>query len=179
MSDDVATFLANGSPPIVFTPGSANMHGRKFFEAAVQACGQLNRRAVLLTDFPEQVPTNLPDTVAHFRYVPLDLLLVHASAFVHHGGIGSSSQAMLAGIPQLLMPLAHDQFDNAERIQKLGIGDTIPMRRFTGPRLARVLQRLLESNDVAASCREVASRMTERDGLRRSADAFERLCGTV
>jgi len=179
MSDDVATFLSNGSAPIVFTPGSANMHGREFFEAAVQACGLLNRRAVLLTDFPEQVPSNLPKSVAHFRYVPLDLLLPHASAFVHHGGIGSSSQAMLAGIPQVLMPLAHDQFDNAERIQKLGIGDTIPVRCFTGPQVAKILKRLLESAEVSESCRNIASRMIARDGLRLSADAFERLCASA
>jgi UDP:flavonoid glycosyltransferase YjiC (YdhE family) len=80
---------------------------------------------------------------------------------------------MLAGIPQVLMPLAHDQFDNAERIKRLGLGDWIPARQFSGRRLAGQLKRLLASPSVAASCRAAAQRLTARDGLRRSAAAVE------
>jgi rhamnosyltransferase subunit B len=174
LSPDIEAFLGHGTPPIVFTPGSANVHGRAFFEAALHACRSLGRRGVLLTEFAEQVPPNLPETVAHFAYVPLDQLLPRSAAFVHHGGVGSMSQAMLAGIPQLLMPLAHDQFDNAARIRKLGLGDAIPARRFTGPRLTAGLQRLLESPSVASACRAAADRLARRDGLHRAADAIER-----
>ena len=174
MGDKVESFLNAGAPPIVFTPGSANVHGQGFFQAAVQACESLGRRGILLTEFPEQLPVSLPDSVVHFDYIPLDLLLPRSAAFVHHGGVGSTSQAMLAGVPQVLMPLAHDQFDNAERIQSLGIGDSIPSPRFTGPRLTRALKPLLESSAIANSCRQVAERLAKRDGVRRSADAIEK-----
>lgn len=173
LAGEVEDFLSRGEPPVVFTPGSANLHGRPFFEAAVQACGALGRRAVLLTEFPDQLPHPLPSSVAHFLYVPLDQILPRSAAFVHHGGVGSTSQAMLAGIPQVLMPLAHDQFDNAERIKRLGLGDSIPARRFSGARLTGLLQRLLASPSVAASCRAVAGHLAARDGLRRSAAAVE------
>src|SRR5262249_39414224 len=119
---DVQAFLDAGEPPLVFTPGSANMHGQKFFKAAVEACQQLGRRGILLTQFAEQIPAQLPDAVRHVKYVPLDRLLCRSAAFVHHGGVGSMSQAMLAGIPQIIMPLAHDQFDNATRVKNLNIG---------------------------------------------------------
>lgn len=173
LADEVEDFLSQGEPPVVFTPGSTNLHGQRFFEAAVQACRALDRRAILLTEYPAQLPRPLPPSVAHFRYVPLDALLSRAAAFVHHGGVGSTSQGMLAGIPQVLMPLAHDQFDNAERVQRLGLGDSLPAKRFSGPRLAEPLKRLLTSSSVAASCRLAAERLTLRDGLRRSADAIE------
>jgi rhamnosyltransferase subunit B len=173
LAGEVEDFLSRGEPPIVFTPGSANIHGRQFFEAAVQACAALGRRGVLLTDFPEQIPGPLPGSVAHFRYVPFDALLPRAAAFVHHGGVGSTSQGMLAGIPQVLMPLAHDQFDNAERIKGLGVGDWIPALRFSGRRLTGMLQGLLASPSVAASCRSTAGRLAARDGVERSADAVE------
>ena len=52
-SEDVRGFFASGDRPIVFTPGSANVHGQKFFAAAIEACQQLGRRGVLLTRFPE------------------------------------------------------------------------------------------------------------------------------
>lgn len=174
LAANVETFLQSGEPPIVFTPGTANLHGRDFFRAAVEACRRLQRRGLLLTPFTEQLPSSLPDSVAHYPYVPLDRLLPRAAAFVHHGGVGSTSQAMLAGIPQVLMPLAHDQFDNAARVKRLGIGEAIPAPRFTSTRLTAALKGLFNSATVPDACRTVAQRLATRDGLSRSADAIER-----
>jgi len=173
LSQEVEAFLSQGSPPLVFTPGTANQHAAAFFETAVGACEQLGRRGILLTSHASQIPVMLPDTVAHFAYVPLDLLLPRAAAFVHHGGIGSTSQALLAGIPQVLMPLAHDQFDNAERITRLGVGTGIPAPQFTSDRLIQALQKLLEQESVLSKCRELSDRLQQRDGLSRTADAIE------
>lgn len=169
----VESFLNGGEPPIVFTPGSANIHGQRFFESAVQACQILKCRGILLTQFPEQLPTTLPDSVAHVSYAPLDLLLSRSAAFVHHGGIGSMSQAMLAGIPQVIMPLAHDQFDNAIRVKRLGLGNSIPASRFSGSAAAEAIKQLLGNQTVYDACRKTSDRLSKRDGLLRAADAIE------
>lgn len=174
LAHDVDAFLNAGEPPIVFTPGSTNIHSRRFFEAAVDACQRLNRRGILLTEFPDQLPSRLPESVKHFNYVPLDRLLPHSAAFVHHGGIGSTSQGLQAGIPQILMPLAHDQFDNAAHVARLGVGSSIVARRFTGSRLAESLQQWLQAPQMSDRCRQVASQMT-RDGLPRAATALEQV----
>jgi UDP:flavonoid glycosyltransferase YjiC (YdhE family) len=173
LASKVEQFLHQGDRPIVFTPGTGNLHGRGFFESAVLACQHLNRRGIFLTPFVEQVPANLPSSIAHFSYVPLDRLLPRAAAFVHHGGVGSTSQAMLASIPQVLMPMAHDQFDNAERIRTLSIGESIPSHRFHDRRLVEALKRLLTSSRVASACSAIAARLASRDGLQRSATAIE------
>jgi UDP:flavonoid glycosyltransferase YjiC (YdhE family) len=174
LSAEVQAFLAAGDRPLAFTPGSANIFGGDFFRAAVEACERLGRRGILLTRFPEQVPANLPASVRHFDYVPLTPLLPRCAALVHHGGIGTAAQAMAAGIPQLIMALAHDQYDNAARIQKLGIGDWTTPTWFCGPRVARMLERLLASAAVRAACRTVADRLQTRDGLPQMAEAIER-----
>ena len=109
----------------------------------------------------------------HFDYVPLTPLLPRCAALVHHGGIGTAAQAMAAGVPQLIMALAHDQYDNAARIQKLGIGDWTTPTWFRGPRIAKMLERLLTSNDVRNACRGIAERLKRRDGLPRMAEAIE------
>jgi rhamnosyltransferase subunit B len=172
LSDDLKRFLDSGSPPIVFTPGTANIHASAFFQAALEACRQLKRRAIFLTQHPEQIPASLPDSMRFEKYVPLDRLLPQAAAFVHHGGIGSTSQGLLAGIPQVLMPLAHDQFDNAERVRRLGTGLAVPATRFNEQTLRNALERLLPSQEVQGACRLVASRLGRRDGLQRSAEAI-------
>ncbi|MBL8848564.1 MAG: glycosyltransferase, partial [Planctomycetaceae bacterium] len=178
LAPEVDAFLKAGDAPIVFTPGSANIYGQTFFAAAVKACRLLNRRGILLTGHVEQLPAALPESIAHFHYVPLDLLLPRAAAFVHHGGVGSTSQALLAGIPQVLMPLAHDQFDNGARVEKLGVGASIPAPKFNATRLTAALKRLLDSAAVTNACQTAAARLANRDGLSRAADAIDGLVNT-
>jgi rhamnosyltransferase subunit B len=150
LPETVADFLDAGDPPVVFTAGSANVHGGDYFEAAVRAVETLGRRAVLLTRFPEQLPDALPPNILHAEWVPMRKLLERSASIVHHGGIGTMAQALAAGIPQLVTPLAHDQFDNANRVVRMGVGDRLDPRRFTPGRAARVLDRLLKDEDVLA-----------------------------
>ena len=175
---ELEDYLSAGEPPIVFTPGSANLQGSHFFAAAAAACAQLGRRGVMLTKFAEQIPADLPEGVRHFEYVPFSRLLSRAAAIVHHGGIGTSAQAMRAGIPQLIMPLSHDQPDNAARLKRLGVGDSISPARFRGPAVAAALERLLASADVARSCREVAARFAGVDPFAEACQIIERYAAT-
>ncbi len=177
LAEPVAQFLERGSPPIVWTPGSAVQHAREFFEAAIEACERLDRRGILLTRHTEQLPENLPDRVAHFDYVPLRTLMPLAAALVHHGGVGTMSQGLAAGRPQLIMPMAHDQPDNAARVTRLGVGASVAPKRFTGSRVAEVLDDLLNDREVAAACARVSARIDDVDALRLAADAVESLQG--
>lgn len=149
---DLERFLAAGDPPIVFTPGTANRTAAPFFAAAVDASSRLERRAVLLTRYPEQLPRALPAAVRHEPYAPFSSLLPRCAAIVHHGGIGTCAQGLAAGIPQLTMPLGFDQPDNTTRLWKLGVGRWVLPNAFTGPRVAGVLADLLGDERVLASC---------------------------
>lgn len=172
MPPAVQAFLDDGEPPIVFTPGSANLFGESFFRAAADACHRLDRRGLLLTKFPQQIPANLANQVMHADYAPFSELLPRSALLVHHGGIGSMSQAMAAGIPQLIVALAHDQFDNAYRVRRLGVGGPVRGRTLSGARLSRELSRWLDSHEVTAKCQELRQRLSRRDGLRQLAQAL-------
>jgi rhamnosyltransferase subunit B len=75
---------------------------------------------------------------------------------VHHGGIGTTAEALRAGIPQLIAPYAFDQFDNGRRAQKLGVAEVVLPRQMTVRRLHNRLDRLLSSNAVAQSCAKIS-----------------------
>jgi UDP:flavonoid glycosyltransferase YjiC (YdhE family) len=169
----VREFLDGGERPIAFTPGSAMVQGREFFSAAVDACRRLGRRGMLLTRHAEQIPADLPEGVQHFDYAPFSEVLPRCAALVYHGGIGTLSQALAAGIPHVIMPMAHDQPDNAARIERLGVGATLWPRQFRGGRLAKVLAGLLSSSEVSRRCRELAARFAGVDGLELASDAIE------
>ncbi len=175
MPDPLRAFLSAGDAPIAFTPGSGMMHGQSFFAAAVEACEKLGRRGLLLTRHRKHLPNNLPVTVKHVEYVPFSQLLPHCAALVHHGGVGTLSQALAAGIPQLVMPLAYDQPDNANRLKKLGVADFLIPRAFKGPAVATKLQHLLTSPSVAARCKELASSLQTETPIPHCCDLIESL----
>lgn len=155
-------FLEVGEPPVVFTPGSANIQARRFFEVALAAVRQTGLRAVLVTRALEQLPADLPASVHAAAYVPFSPLLRRASAFVHHGGIGTLSQGFAAGLPQIVMPMAHDQPDNAHRLVRLGAGLSLPPRRFTPDRLATALRTCRDDRTLRAAALACARRLQTR-----------------
>lgn len=158
-SPELEDFLAAGEPPLVFTAGSAMMQAHRFFAAAVEACRRTGRRALLLAQHPDQIPADLPSHVRHFSYVPFSALLPRSAALIHHGGIGTSAQALAAGIPQLVVPFAHDQPDNAMHLRRLGVAQMLPARACTPRALIKALARL-DSEPMRAACR-LRARMLE------------------
>lgn len=173
---EVERFLQAGAPPVAFTAGTANASSHAFFAASIEACRRSGRRGLLLTQDASQLPTPLPDGMAAFGYVPFRALLPRLAAFVHHGGIGTTSQALLAGVPQLVRPMGFDQFDNARRVLALGVGRQLFARRYRAETAARELDRLLDDAAVRERCRVVASRLAgEREGTATAADALEAL----
>jgi len=172
---DVAEFLAGGESPIVFTPGSAMAHGKAFFRAAVEACDILERRALLLTKYPDQLPANLPSSVRHFPFVPFSQLLPRAAAVVHHGGIGSCAQGLASGLPQLVMPMAFDQFDNADRIKRLGVASIVRRKHFGGPTVARALDTLLRNPATHENCHHWAKQCDSQAALAKTCELLEAL----
>ena len=156
-------FLDAGEAPIVFTPGSGNRHAHAYFIEAQKAALRLNRRAIFLTPYREQLPPQLPASIFRQDYVPLSSLLPRVALLVHHGGIGTTAEALRAGVPQLTVPLAYDQFDNAARVRRLGVGETLSLRAVRRGALARTLRGLLESAEIGRRCREMAQRFREED----------------
>ena len=153
LQPELQAFLAAGEKPVVFTPGSANVQASRFFAVAAEAVQRIGCRAVFVTREPKQVPPNLPANILTVDYAPFSTLLKQASVFVHHGGIGTMSQAFAAGLPQLIMHMAHDQPDNADRVVGLGAGLGLSVRQFTSKRVAHELQRLLHDAAFANAAR--------------------------
>ena len=142
MDDELEEFLEGHEAPVVVTPGSTMVDSLTFFKTASDVLQRLGQRGVFLAKQGEPLPP-LPSSILVRSYVPLSKLLPRARLLVHHGGIGTASQALATGIPQLAVPSAHDQFDNAARLERLGCG-----LRLDAPvsedALFRALQRLLE-----------------------------------
>ena len=161
-TEELSAFLAAGERPMVFTPGTGNIHAAHFFSCALSAVTRLGRRAIFLTKERAQVPAHLPASVLWQPYVSLAALLPHASVLVHHGGIGTTAEALRCGTPQLVTPFAWDQFDNGARIAALGVGMATPAKRLRPRKLARSLETLATSEAVRGRCAQLAAHCTPR-----------------
>jgi UDP:flavonoid glycosyltransferase YjiC (YdhE family) len=168
-------FLANGAPPIVFTPGSFRRNPGDFFRQSREACAALGLRAVFLSPNGMEALQNLPPTMIHFPYVPLQRLLPRAAGLVHHGGIGSAAQAMRAGIPQFMTPLFFDQFDNSRIVEQLGIGQSLPARDYEAPQAAQILDQMLRSQAMKRECTRIAADCRGQDAAAAICNAIETL----
>ena len=175
LSPELSAFLDAGPPPIVFTLGSsAVINPGAFYGESAKAAEKLGRRAVLLVgpEVLKTTPLDLSERVVAFDYAPYSELFPRAAAIVHQGGVGTTGQALRSGRPTLIVPFAHDQPDNADRVQKLGVSRTLARHRYTSDRAVAELKPLLEVPSYAAKAMEVGRKVQAEHGAERAAEAL-------
>jgi UDP:flavonoid glycosyltransferase YjiC (YdhE family) len=172
LAPELEDFLNSGSPPVVLTPGSAMNQGHHLFREAAKALRRIGRRGLFLTPFSECLPPDLAPDILALPYVPFSQVLPRCAAIIHHGGIGTCAQALHAGIPQLIQPMAHDQLDTLSRVRDLGVGMGIMPRHFRENPLAIALETLLST----PSFRKNAERLPEKF---RPAEWLESTCRQI
>lgn len=167
-------FLDAGTPPVVFTLGSAAvMIAGDFFRNAAASVKGHGVRAILLAGPAAKELTELPGGVEAFESAPYHDLFPRCAAVVHSGGIGTTAQALRAGVPQLIVPFAHDQYDNAARVVRLGVGEALHGRNPTARELAATLSRLLDDDGVKLRAARVGADIRAENGVSLACDAIE------
>jgi UDP:flavonoid glycosyltransferase YjiC (YdhE family) len=171
---ELTRFVDSGAPPIVFTLGSSAVWvARDFFEESIKAAKLIGRRAVLLIGDERNLPHALPEGIMALDYLPYQTLLPRACAVVHHGGVGTTSHGLLAGVPTLIVPFAFDQSDNAEHAHKMGTSRTLYRDKYEASRVANELEELLRRPSYARRALEVSQRLKQENGPVRAADLIE------
>ena len=174
---ELEAFLTNGSAPIVFTLGSsAVMTPGEFYDASAEAASRLGCRAVLLVGkSTEERPLPISSDVLTVDYVPHAAIFPRAAAIVHQGGIGTMAEAMRSGRPMVVVPFAHDQPDNARRVERLHISRTIPRQQYTANRAVRALRSVLEDPIYAQRAADIGRQIRTEDGVGTAVAALERV----
>lgn len=177
MPSGLAEFFDAGPPPIVFTLGSSAFWvARDFYRDSIAAAEALGKRALLLIGHERNLPASpLPDGVAAFEYAPFGDVLPRACAIVHQGGVGTTGQGMRSGKPVLIVPHAHDQFDNAARVERLGCARVLPRPRYNANSAMRELRMLFDDPSYAEAAKKVGEVVREENGARVAADEIEQV----
>jgi UDP:flavonoid glycosyltransferase YjiC (YdhE family) len=159
--DEVASWIAAGTPPVFFGFGSVPVDSPADTVAMIgAACAQLGERALVgsgSTDF-----TNAP----HSEHVKVVGVVNYATIFpacravVHHGGAGTLAAGLRAGVPQLILWTLPDQPFFAAQLKRLKVGSGRRFSTTTQKSLVADLRRILAPQYVARA-REIAPRITE------------------
>jgi len=164
-------FLNDGAPPLVFSLGSTAVYdGEDFYRVAAKAARCLKQRAVLLVGgHSPLLNDDLGPDILSVPYAPHSLLMPRARINIHHGGIGSTAQALRAGRPQLVTPVFGDQFDNGRRIERMGSGLSVTFDRWHKHSATRLLDRLLYEPAFTRKAAQAAEVVAKEDGAERAA----------
>jgi rhamnosyltransferase subunit B len=170
----IDAFVAEHGAPLVFTPGSGITNVAHFFEKAVQICNAANLPGILLSPQPFAAPTTSPP-ILKVDFVDLAKVLPKAQLLVHHGGIGTTAQALRAGIPQIIVPDRFDQPDNAVRIATLGLGAAMMKDDQSPESWAELIRHLINDAGTRQRVKAVSKALTNDLALKKSCDLIEEL----
>ncbi|RZQ61326.1 glycosyltransferase [Amycolatopsis suaedae] len=125
---------------------------------------------VVKADLPE-----LPERVLHVGELPLSKALPTCDLLLHHGGSGSSLSAMALGVPQVVMPIASDQFINADCVNQLGVGIGLAPGAIGPDDVAGAAAKVLAAPEFAQRSAEVRDEMLRQPSPAEVAAMIERL----
>ena len=151
-----------------------------YFEIAYEAIKRLGLRAVFLVGKnPRRIPSaTMTDPSVHIsNYEPFSKLFPRGAVIVHQCGIGTTGQALASGRPQILVPFAHDQPDNARRLVELGVGISIPACRLNVTRLTIALKTVTENEGFSQRAKNLVSDLQISGFDRRLQDAISECLG--
>lgn len=168
LGDDVQAWLDAGPPPLVVTLGSIaqTLGGAAFYDRAVRLARAMGLRALVLHG-KAAAPHAAPDVLS-LPAAPHGPLFPQAAAILHHGGMGTTAEALRAARPQIVVPIGGDQPDNAARLVKMGVAVSLTPKRVTPERALPMVRALLDRFDYGAA-RDLADHITAEDGARAAA----------
>ncbi|GFG76030.1 putative glycosyltransferase [Mycobacterium botniense] len=159
--DEVASWIAAGTPPIAFCFGSMPIESPAETVTMIgKACAQLGERALLCSGASDF--THAPQ-YSHVKVVGLvnyAAIFPTCRAVVHHGGAGTTALGMRAGVPMLILWLGTDQPIWAAMLRKLKVGAARRFSRTTPESLVADLRKILTPR-YTSRAREIAARMTK------------------
>jgi UDP:flavonoid glycosyltransferase YjiC (YdhE family) len=159
---ELADFLDAGSPPVYVGFGSMRPKDQEATDTLVRAA----LRKAGVRGIVQGNPESSTDDVLAVRDVPHSWLFPRMAAVVHHGGAGTTSAGLRAGIPTLVCPFFGDQPYWGERIAALGAGPApLPFSKLNAAQLATSIRRAVQTPHMTKRAQHLAHRITAEDGV--------------
>jgi UDP:flavonoid glycosyltransferase YjiC (YdhE family) len=172
--DEVASWIAAGTPPIYFGFGSTPVQSPADTIAMIAtACTELSERALIYSAASDSHCISNSDHVKLVGPVNYAAIFPSCRAVVHHGGAGTTAAGLRAGIPMLVLWDVADQPLWGAQVTRMKVGRARRLSTATRESLVADLHDILAPQYVTRAC-EIATRMTKpADSVTAAADLLE------
>jgi sterol 3beta-glucosyltransferase len=168
-------FLDQGPKPVCIGFSSMNPKedGSKDIDLLAKAARRSGQRAVILTGWTAGVELGNRGDLFLVDALPHDWIFQRVSAAVHHGGAGSTSSALRAGLPSVIVPFAFDQLFWGRLVQARNAGLVLPRRHLTVERLAADIDRVVNDKSIRENAQSLGVKIAAEDGTGRAVELIE------
>jgi sterol 3beta-glucosyltransferase len=172
---DLMDFLRAGPPPVYIGFGSmVNSSPEKTTDLVLQALARFGQRGVLSSGWGGLIKSSLPETVFMTGSIPFSWLFPKMAAVVHHGGAGTTSMGLWAGVPSIVIPFMGDQPFWAQRVYELGVGPKpIPRQRLTVNLLAEAIHCAVTDKAIQERATSLGERIRAENGVAQAVAIIE------
>ncbi|GAA3437863.1 glycosyltransferase [Kutzneria kofuensis] len=133
--------------------------------ALVDAVSTLDCSAVVSTGRLYVDSLQSTESVRVADWVPQPLVLRCADLFITHGGYNGIREALLAGVPMVVLPQFGDQDHNADRVVEFGLGVRLPVATTDPELIAAACRAVLAEPGYTARARHARRRMLALPGI--------------
>jgi sterol 3beta-glucosyltransferase len=170
---ELDSFLENGKPPICISFGSmVNKDAQRIDEIIRVALKQTNNRGIILSGWGS-VKHESTDDLLYIESAPHDWLLPKCKMVIHHGGAGTTSAGLRAGIPTIVIPFTADQPFWGSRVYAVGVGPKpILVKHLSVARLVNAIVEA-ESDVIRRRAQAVGQEVRSEDGVENAIQLIE------
>lgn len=164
---DLLHFLESGPPPIYVGFGSMSHENPEHqTQLALRALELSGQRGILLTGWGGIKPVSASPNVFFADDVPHAWLFPRMAAAVHHGGAGTISAGLRAGIPNIIAPFGGDQSAWADLIVKSGVGLQVAgLKQLAAEKLAAAIQNVMADSLMRARAANLGEKIRAENGI--------------
>ena len=170
---ELADFLEAGDAPVYIGFGSMaeKETAKEMGRMVVEAVKKSGKRAIVATGWGSiEPPKDAPDNILFIEGAPHTWLFPKMSAIVHHGGAGTTAEALRSGVPSMVVPFGMDQFAWGKRVFELGVGaKSVTKKELTADKLAEGLK-YMQQIEVKIKAKELGQKIRSDKGADVSAD---------
>jgi MGT family glycosyltransferase len=163
----------DGRPLVYCSLGSLQGDRPELFAAMTEACAELGARAVVAHGglLDAAAAERLPGDPIVGAYWPQPALLPRCAAAILHGGFNTVLDALGAGVPMVVAPLAFEQPATAARVARSGAG--LAVGRPNRSRLRNALGQVLTQSRYRDAARRMAAELNRLGGADHAADLID------
>lgn len=154
LPDEIKDFLKSDKKKVLITGGTSKFVKKDFYEIIQSGVNLVDCKAIMVVPFESQRPNKIADNVLMVSSACVSKLMYCVDAVIHHGGMGTLSEAISAGTPQIILSHIIDGRDNAFRLNEIGIAVNITVSRWNAENIKNALEYTL-SGKMFEKCREI------------------------